>query len=366
MKTLPGLSFTYDFDPQTEPKHVLRLLTQYRASLTPPYQSHFRVLAVVVYVDGKGEVGHVCGTNSEQCTISGSICAERAALVSLRHAETPDRTPLKLLRVYVVTDEAAPLFPGVLCKEYLASLAEDEMLVIVAGAGVEEIQIMPLGKLYPFASLYRHVDRKDLVETAQAFVRRGMEVPSSQHVSSSSSGGALSTTPTKKKSNEKRKTLPAPTRSDAASTTAAAAELYARACEATAKDDKDDFHPIRYAAGVLFSDGSATIAWQKKGIEYGTTVDAMLQLVHVIEIKCADTHTHTRTAPHGEGQRGGGGGRVRPLLLLQVDQFGILHAPCGHMRGFLMEYGYEDVPLLVHDTRLVLCVCGRRCVCVGV
>ncbi len=96
------------------------------------------------------------------------------------------------------------------------------------------------------------------------------------------------------------------------------------------RDDKDDFHPIRYAAGVLFADGTRVVAWQKKGIEYGTTIDAMVQLAHALESNKSQ-------------------GLASPILLLQSDQFGILHAPSGHARGFLMEYGHEHVPLLIHD-----------------
>lgn len=97
------------------------------------------------------------------------------------------------------------------------------------------------------------------------------------------------------------------------------------------RDDKDDFHPIRYAAGVLFADGTHVVAWQKKGIEYGTTVDAAVQLAHAMESNKAQS-------------------LAGPVLIIQTDQFGILHAPSGHARGFLMEYGYENIPLLVHDT----------------
>ena len=96
------------------------------------------------------------------------------------------------------------------------------------------------------------------------------------------------------------------------------------------RDDKDGFHPIRYAAGVLFADGTHAVAWQKKGIEYGTTCDAMVQLVHSMETK------------RDKG--------IMPTVLVQADQLGILHAPSGHARGFLMEYGYHEVPLYLHNT----------------
>lgn len=295
MTTLPGLVFTEHDDFGSNggigegSTRVLRVINAYRASLLPPFQSHFRVIALVVFKDGKGKVSHVCGANAEPCTIGGSICAERAALVALRHVPPP----VKLLALYVVTDEARDaLFPGILCKEYLSSMADDDLPIFVANAQTTDVQFKTLGDLNPFASLYRHTDRNDLVATGQALAK---------------------------------KIQPPAIGSDAET-------LYVEVLRATARDDKDDFHPIRYAAGVLFADGTHVVAWQKKGIEYGTTIDAMVQLAHVLESNKAQ-------------------GLAAPTLLFQCDQFGILHGPSGHARGFLMEYGYEDVPLLVHDTK---------------
>lgn len=182
MTTLPGLDFTEydDFGNNgslgEETTRILRVINTYRTSLLPPYQSHFRVIALVVYKDGEGGVSHVCGTNAEPCTIGGSICAERAALVSLRHASQP----VKLLALYVVTDEARnALFPGILCKEFLSSMADDDFTIIVANAETTDVHFKKLGELYPFASAYRHTDRNELVATGQALARK-IQMPSTE------------------------------------------------------------------------------------------------------------------------------------------------------------------------------------------
>ena len=44
------------------------------------------------------------------------------------------------------------------------------------------------------------------------------------------------------------------------------------------RDDRDDLYPIRYGAAVLFTDDSVEVAWMKKGIEFGTTLDAVTQV----------------------------------------------------------------------------------------
>jgi hypothetical protein len=44
------------------------------------------------------------------------------------------------------------------------------------------------------------------------------------------------------------------------------------------RDVNDMIHPLRYAAAALLDDGSTEVAWQKKGIEFGTTLDAVTQV----------------------------------------------------------------------------------------
>ena len=105
---------------------------------------------------------------------------------------------------------------------------------------------------------------------------------------------------------------------------------------ATGRDDRDHLHPIRYAAGVIFADGSSSVSWQKKGIEYGTTVDACAALAQALEEEAEDD---------GEGGRR----RRRPVVLIQADQFGVCHAPFGVARAFLKEYGHSELVCLVHQ-----------------
>lgn len=81
-----------------------------------------------------------------------------------------------------------------------------------------------------------------------------------------------------------------------------------------------------------------SVSWQKKGNEYGTTIDAIVQLAHVME-----------TEKKAGGQEKDAGAAKQAVLLLQVDQFGICHAPFGAARAFLKEYGYFNVKILVHN-----------------
>ena len=97
---------------------------------------------------------------------------------------------------------------------------------------------------------------------------------------------------------------------------------------ATCRDSRDGLHPMRYAAGALMTDGSIISAWQKKGIEYGCTLDAVAQLAPKLE----DAREEQKLVPK---------------VLVHVDQFGVLHAPFARGRAFLAEHGFADVQVLV-------------------
>ena len=96
-------------------------------------------------------------------------------------------------------------------------------------------------------------------------------------------------------------------------------------------------HPIRYGAAVLFSDNTVSIASQKVAIEYGCTLDAVGQLASIIDKKALQLDEDTPG--------------IRPILLVQCDQFGIAHPPFAQGRAFLTERGYGDCKILLHQQR---------------
>jgi hypothetical protein len=84
---------------------------------------------------------------------------------------------------------------------------------------------------------------------------------------------------------------------------------------------------LRYAAGVLFSDGSSSVQAMTKLLEYGWSLDPCIKLVPLLEEKRA--------------------AGVEPILLIQADQFGNLHSLTAPARSHLGEYGYAPA-LLFH------------------
>lgn len=62
--------------------------------------------------------------------------------------------------------------------------------------------------------------------------------------------------------------------------------------------------------------------------EYGCTLDACCKFARELEIR-----------PSGD----------TPLLLVQVDQAGVLHAPHAQARAYFHECGRDDVVVPIHD-----------------
>jgi len=115
-------------------------------------------------------------------------------------------------------------------------------------------------------------------------------------------------------------------------------KLLKMATEATVYESHQrNAHPIRYGAAVLFSDNTVSIASQKVAIEYGCTLDAVGQLASIIDRKALQIDEQTPA--------------VRPILLVQCDQFGIAHPPFAQGRAFLTERGYGDCKILLHQQR---------------
>ena len=336
---------------------------------------------------------YVVGTNDEPCTISGSICAERAALLQLRFV--PNVT--QITKVVIVTDSPQPISPGMLCREYMSShdrIDIDTMDIVLGSsvcgncgldvsadgdanaklegsccAGSSEQRHhdfrrirTTLAELYPHPSPYVRLSAKEAEEVGSSYAAKtyyssqaddesldtilstarylreagsneeldrdlhcGRYLDGKEDLSSKTpetkSGKVMlllddsDGTPQRKVCNLSRKD--------------AAKYLLRLARDISEKDSRSTLHPLRYGAAVLYSDGTTSVAYQKKALEYGCSLDAVGQLAHDIEEK---------------GREG-----RRPVMLVQADQFGIIHAPFAPGRAFLSEHGYGDCEVAIHS-----------------
>jgi hypothetical protein len=93
------------------------------------------------------------------------------------------------------------------------------------------------------------------------------------------------------------------------------------------KDKFNNIHPIKLAAGILFSTGRIETCWQLKALEYGSTLDPVSQLLVIMERVCNLEEEI-------------------PQYIICVDQFGTIHAPFAQARSLLCEHGYGDVKVL--------------------
>jgi cytidine deaminase len=273
--------------------HWLQLALQIKARTSAPRQSHFRVIAVVVFrtvAEGTGALGpvrHVVGCNDENNCLGGAICAERAAFVQFRNIEEP----VRVLGVYITTDSPVPITPGMLCREFMLAhpACEPDTKVAACGADGSTIYRTTLGELLPHASPYTRLNRGEQVAFGEA-ATAALERPPPD-------------TPQGK--------------------------AYHAASAACAGDARDELHPVRYGAAIVFSDGSTHSVSQLKALEYGCTLDPVGLLAPGIQAKVK--------------------AGVRPTVVALVDQWGVAHAPFAPGRAYLSEYGCGDVQVVVHD-----------------
>ena len=339
---------------------TLLTLLERKAELPPPRQSGFRVVAELTYdvetglgVDAPATLPssdyrqprdsspqwgkwardsaaggqapeRVFGANYEGGPHIGvCCCAERCALGVLRLRERRGQS-IKLRCCYIATDSAVCITPGALCREFLHSIAGDNLRVVLAAdtpqtvadltalvatnasdadpstpkayhvlpeagngsAGDEGLQIMALGTLWPLASVY------SLLDASQQLTLGASLEPSIAATLAES--------------------LPAEL-----------VAAHAIAVAATSRDDRDALHRMRYAAVAVDAVGAViATSHQRKAVEYGCTPDPVCNLIALVETVEA--------------------GATPVAHILLVDQFGVCHAPWSAARALLSEHGGLD------------------------
>jgi hypothetical protein len=364
-----------NLDITEQDKEDIKLSHQYRLKVIPPRQSSFRVVALIYYQllgeeddsTDTSTINYVVGTNDEPCYMNGSICAERAALVQLRFLPIQ-----RITKVVITTDSPQPIFPGFLCREFMCShvnLDPEFVSIITAGslccgdgccgldisiggggsgsisttamksknaneeAGLDENMNSfgnclggdgdqgfhkwntvktSLIKLYPHPSPYTRLDARQCAKLGPRL---------SNKISQIQKQASFALSPE-------------------------AQNLIVKATEAANRgNDRSQLHPIQYAAAVLFEDGTIQTACQRKCLEYGCSLDAVTQLGTYMEKERDQAQTQTLEKRNDNSVVHVG--FSIPILLVQTDQFGVLHAPFATARAYLSEFGFGDMKVLI-------------------
>lgn len=311
---------------------MIRRVYGVRESATAPLQSNFRVAAVFVYTDKEGNQAVMDGSNNETCFIHGSICAERSALPRIRMAGYTS-----IDAVYITCDGEGYITPGMLCREYMTEICPLDLRVVLASGGNTQgpdgvipnsVRITTLLDLYPFPPAYRNLSRYDVLDHAQGLGSRveawdlskdgNLDSDDEQDEGDAQDGGDQ-VAPCLVRVGEEISVGPKDL-----------LDLLRATRKETERDARDILHPIRYAGGVLFSNGEIHTGCQTKALEYGATVNPFIKLAKVLE----------------DGDRDG----KTPIALVMMDQFSVLHGPMADSRAFLHEGSWGSVPVLLHDT----------------
>lgn len=161
-----------------------------------PVLSDFRVYSIITFEHQDGTLDWVTGTNSETTFVGTGICAERNAVVQLRHIPYG-----AIVAVYVVSDSPAELTPGLLCREFLLEYAQLDTPVVRCAAVLAccwarfcevgqcccvfvcisawrpgpgpawQSRTSTLGELYPHPPLFLHVRGSAVLEFGRDFAK---------------------------------------------------------------------------------------------------------------------------------------------------------------------------------------------------
>ena len=269
-----------------------------------PTQSHFNVVALF-FIMSNGERYIVEGMNAEQGYIGGAICAERSVMTQLRKYVEPI-----IQKVVITTDSNEPISPGVLCREYMMSVAAEDVPIVLGNADSSIITVVKLKELHPAPYVYRRQDRDQvpLVQTAFA-----------QLCESQANAEFALWTKTERLLVEK----------------------------AFAGRDRTQrtrsLHPVSFSAAVLFLhpderrgdedvDDIEVSGWLP-ALEFGATLCPVQLLLREFEKR---------------KEKQGPAALPLQAIIAMVDNCGVVHAPFASARSLLAEYGYQNSTVLYH------------------
>lgn len=293
-------------------KYYLQRAHQLRHALVKPAQSKFRVVAILLLENGQ----MIFGANDEAPpTISGSLCAERGAFLQYRLQQYHGAAWPMIDKIFIVTDAAVPIPPGLLCREYMyghPAMTDAVPIVMQSADESSEPWISNVQELYPYPSLYMKLSVGQQLEKGPIWAKqfRVHEEPVDNQF-------------TKKQVHQ----------------------VMQAAMEATKLDNRDVVHPVRYGAAAMVwqkgnNDWRVVRASQRKALEYGASQDAVAQLLSLLLNRNDDNddkESSSSTAPLSSSTT------THPILLVQVDQFGLVHPPFAVSRSFLVEHDCGDV-----------------------
>lgn len=166
--------------------------------------------------------------------------------------------------------------------------------IVMADESGTKVVSCKVGSLFPYPFIYRHCLRKDIVDFATSVAKTNGDM--SEKLLKFGQQVSL---------------------------------MYDEALKATQRDVHNSLHPLRLGAAMSFEDDKIEATWQMKALEYGCTLDPVCQLIVIMERSTCS----------------------KPLYLVSVDQFGVIHAPFAQARALLTEHKYQDVLCLVQTAQ---------------
>ena len=274
-----------------------------------PSQSLFRVVALFYISFGPSSSRQhevVEGYNAEQGYIGGAICAERAALTQLRKFENP-----KIHEIVITTDSDEAISPGMLCREYLATSAEPETMIFLGNNDGSVLSMFHLHEIHPFPYVYRKYTREMMALAGESFGLKCRPCSPDGRERDYNDNKSTGNTSNSAWSEKER-------------------ALYDAALKAVDTSARTiSIHPISFGAAVRFSDDTIEASGYLPALEYGASVCP-------IQLLCRELDKRARSGP-------------RPVVIVQVDQYGVAHCPFASARTLLNEHFDRNLKVLFHS-----------------
>ena len=253
--------------------------------------------------------------------IENSLCGERNCIMQLC-AKYPKRNFL-IEKVYIITDHKQPIGSGSLCLEFMSAMGTSDLKLICSNnnGDINKYQIGTLHQLYPFPSLCKldpFPTQKSLLLFSEPIVSQTKHLIENinyqstlfQNIVKNIDSNELEISPKHIKL------------------------LYNKLCKLASvtshpKSSQLDLHPLNLHLGLLFNDGTYLFGKGCIAIEYSATMTVIDSIFHDI-LDCMELNSKI------------------PVLMMILDQFGVLHTPQASTRSLFFENGLKKVKCLFH------------------
>ena len=330
---------------QHDDTYYLQRCHALRQSLSKPRHSQFRVVCLLLLDNGD----IILGANDEQAvSLGGALCAERGALLAYRTQYAGCcQPPPQIVCIYIVSDHpTTPLPPGCLCREYLYGHVtaipdpRQTRILLQTKDVISTPHIVTLEDLYPYASVVARCRSTQECITTSVRLQPQLAAWWDTHLQLNvpDHDSIVSWVTIKQLVDRAQQTA-----RDGSKHASGSVHPFVYGAAAAVKIKCNEQQQQKYSSIIITEH-----QWTAQ--EYGCTQDAVCQLLSAIRQYIKDNHQSSDTFGVGGNELHSKPSSVQIQAIVQVDGYGLPHAPFAPARSALVEFGFAEVPVVVATT----------------